>query len=160
MNELGCYPKQRPVRPSTEEQGLGNLGQEAEPLPGTEIDEGETERDVDLIDRGKEPKLSDSEWNRLRTCERPCSREEWRLMTNQMKWRTLGSLGLLTKKETTEAVGEIVGEEEQRIPGPPQFAKAQPPPRLPSTYTKDRPRLDVIKEMTTEGGTEKEKAKR
>ena len=41
------------MRPITEEQGLGNLGQEAESLTGTEIDEGETERDVDLIDMGK-----------------------------------------------------------------------------------------------------------
>ena len=56
LKELGCYPKQRPVRPSTEELGLRNLGQEEESLPGTEIDEGETERDVDLIDREKGPK--------------------------------------------------------------------------------------------------------
>ena len=95
------------MRPSTEEQGLANIGKEAESLPGTEIGEGEIDRGVDLIDREKEPKLSDSEWNRLRTCERPCSKEEWMLMNNQMKWRTLGSLGLLTKKVSTEVVGEI-----------------------------------------------------
>ena len=35
---------QRPVRPSTDEPGLGNLGHEIESLPGTEIDEGETVR--------------------------------------------------------------------------------------------------------------------
>ena len=56
MKELGCYPKEGPVRPRTEEQGLTNLGYEDESLPGTEIEEGETERDVDLTDREKEPK--------------------------------------------------------------------------------------------------------
>ena len=40
LNELGRYPKQRPVRPSTEEQGLRHLGKEEESLPGTEIDDG------------------------------------------------------------------------------------------------------------------------
>ena len=44
------------MRPRTEEQGLTNLGYEDESLPGTEIEEGETERDVDLTDREKEPK--------------------------------------------------------------------------------------------------------
>ena len=44
LNELGCYTKKKPVRPSTEEQGLANLGREVESLPGTEIDEGEIER--------------------------------------------------------------------------------------------------------------------
>ena len=39
------YPAQGPVRTSTEEPRLGNLGQEAESIPGTEIEEEwETER--------------------------------------------------------------------------------------------------------------------
>ena len=88
LKELGCYPKQGPVRNSNAERGLTHLGQEEESLPGTDIEEGWIERDVDLIDREKEPNLTDTEWNRLTTCERPCSREEWRLMTNQMKWKT------------------------------------------------------------------------
>ena len=45
LRELGFYPARRPVLPSTEEPGLGNLGQEIESLPGTDIEEGETERD-------------------------------------------------------------------------------------------------------------------
>ena len=57
----------------------------------------------------------------------------------------------------------ILGESDQRIPGPPKCAKAQPSPRPPSTYTKDRPRLasrlDSIKEMMTDVGSEKEKGK-
>ena len=61
LKELGRYPKQRPVRRSTANQGLRHLGQE-ESLPGTEIYDGETERDVDLVDREKEPKLAESEW--------------------------------------------------------------------------------------------------
>ena len=80
-------------------------------------------------------------------------------MTNQMKWKTLRSLGLLTKKESTEAGGESVGEEEHKIPGPPKCAKAPPPQKPPSTFTKDRPRLDSIMEVTTECGTEKGKGK-
>ena len=40
LKELGCYPKQRPARPSTVEQGLRHLGREEESLPGTEIDDG------------------------------------------------------------------------------------------------------------------------
>ena len=38
---------------------------------------------MDPIDREKEPKLTDKEWNRLAKYERPCSKEEWMLMTNQ-----------------------------------------------------------------------------
>ena len=55
---------QIPVRPGTDEPGLGNLGREIESLPGTEIEEeeeGETEREMDLLDREKEPKLNASE---------------------------------------------------------------------------------------------------
>ena len=48
-------------------------------------------------------------------------------------------------------------EEDQTIPQRPKEAKAQPPPRPPSTYANDKPRLDRIKEATTEKGTEKGK---
>ena len=67
LKELGGYPNQRPVRPSTEEQGLRHLGREAESLPGTEINYGETERDFDLVDRAEEPKITESEWDRSET---------------------------------------------------------------------------------------------
>ena len=59
------------MRTSTDEPGMGNLGQEVESTPVTEIEEGETERDIDLLNRDKEPKLSASERNRLKTRERP-----------------------------------------------------------------------------------------
>ena len=59
------------MRTSTDEPGMGNLGQEVESTPVTEIEEGETERDIDLLNRDKEPKLSAIEWGRLKTRERP-----------------------------------------------------------------------------------------
>ena len=90
LHDLGFYPAQGPVRTSTEEPGLGNLGHEAESIPGTEIEEGETEREVDLINREKEPKLTASEWNRLKTCERPRTKEEWGAMSTQTQWKTMG----------------------------------------------------------------------
>ena len=65
------------MRTRTEEPVLGYLGHEAESIPATEIEEGETEREADLINREKEPKLTASEWNRLKTRERPCAKEEW-----------------------------------------------------------------------------------
>ena len=40
LHEFGFYPVQRPVRPSTEDPGLGDLGREIESLPWTEIEEG------------------------------------------------------------------------------------------------------------------------
>ena len=46
LQDLRFYPVQRPVRPIADEPGLGNLGQEIESLPGTDIEEeGETERE-------------------------------------------------------------------------------------------------------------------
>ena len=56
---------------------------------------------------------------------------------------------------------EREGEGDQRIPEPPKCAKALSPPMQPATYTKEKPRLesrlDCIKEMTTEGWTDKGK---
>ena len=46
-------------------------------IPGTEIAEGITERNKELIDMTKGPKLTVAEWIRLERCERPCSKEEW-----------------------------------------------------------------------------------
>ena len=83
---------QRPVLSSTEEPGLENLGREIESLPGTDIEGGETEREIDLLDREKEPKLNAIEWIRLKTCERPWTKEEWRSMATRGKWKTLENL--------------------------------------------------------------------
>ena len=68
LTELGFCPRRRPVRNSTEQMGRRQTGKEEESLPGTEIEEGQTERDIDLIDRGKEPKLTEKERSRLKTC--------------------------------------------------------------------------------------------
>ena len=121
------------MRTSNEEPGLANLGKEIESLPGTDIDEGEIEREIDLLDREKEPKLAASEWNRLKTCERPCAKKEWRAITTQRKWKTMEDLGLLWKAEEEE------NEEDQKTPGPPKCAKALPPPRPPSTFLMGKP---------------------
>ena len=58
LTELGFYPRRRPVRNSTEEMGKSQTGKEEESLTGTEIEEGQTEGDIDLVDRGKDPKLT------------------------------------------------------------------------------------------------------
>ena len=73
-------------------------GKEEEPLQGTEIEEGQTERDIDLICREKEPKPTEKEWGRLETCERPCSKEGWGLMTSNLKWKTMGEFRTLEKR--------------------------------------------------------------
>ena len=155
LRELGFYPVQGPVREGTEEPGLENIGHEAESIPATEVEEGETEREVDLINREKEPKLTASEWNRLKKCERPCTKEEWRAMSTQTQWETLGYLGLLWKREEDGVKGE------QEIPGPPKCAKAPPPALPPSTYLRGNPRtesrLGSIDEGTDEGETGKGK---
>ena len=54
LKELDFSPAQGPVRAITDEPGLGNLGHEAESIPGEEIEEGWTERDVDMLNRGKD----------------------------------------------------------------------------------------------------------
>ena len=99
LKGLCFFPAQGPVRASTDEPGLGNLRHEAEPIPGAEIEEGETERDADMPNREKEPNLTVSEWARLKACERPCSKDEWGSMTLEMIWGTLVYLGLLYKRE-------------------------------------------------------------
>ena len=161
LQEFRFYSAQRPGRPSTDEPGLGNLGREIESLPGTEVEEGETERGMDLLDREKGPKISAIEWNRLKTCERPCAKEEWRSMTTQRKWKTMENMGLLSKAEEIEGREGEENEEDQKIPGPTKSAKALPPPRPPSTYLKDKPRLGnklgSIDEGSTAVGLVKEK---
>ena len=157
LKGLGFYPEQRPVHPSTEEPGLAKLGQEIESLPGTDLEEGEIERDINLLDKEKEPKPNTSEWNRLKTCERPRTKEEWR-STTRNKWRTMESLGLLWKTE------EKGTEEEQKIPVPPKEERSLPPPTPPSKFLKDKPRGDrklrSIDEGSTEVGVEKGKGEK
>ena len=83
-------------------------------------------------------------------------------MTKQMKWNAMRNLGFLTREGTDESSveKEKTSEEEQKVPQPPQSAKAQPPPRPPSKYANDKPRLDRIKETMTEKEQIKGKGKR
>ena len=109
--------------------------------------EEEAERDIDLLNRDKEPKLSAIERGRLKTCEGPCTEEEWRSVSTKIHWGTMDSLGLLRKREENDIKGE------QEIPGPPKEAKSLPP-MPPSTFLKDKPRneqnLGSIDEGTDE----------
>ena len=109
-----------------------------------------------MIDRTKEPKLTVAEWSRLGRCERPCSKEEWRSMPNNRKWKTLENLGFLQqdeKKSEEEApVEEKATDSDGQVRLPPQSAKPPPPTKPPSTYANDKPRLDSISE-TAEKGT-------
>ena len=114
-----------------------------------------------LIDREKEPGLTEKGRSRLKTCGRPWSKEEWRSMTNNMKWRTLENLGPSKRggERTAETTSEIseAWSVEQNTPPPPQSAKP-PPPRPPSTYANDKPRLESISE-TADKGTSNGKGK-
>ena len=89
---------------------------------------------MDLIDREKEPKLTEKEWGRLKTCEGPCSKEEWGLMTSNAKWQTMGNLGLSKREEKgAEAAPSEKGKPssvEQNAP-PPTPQSAKPPPPMP-----------------------------
>ena len=115
------------------------------------------DREINLLDREKETKLNSSEWNRLKTCERPCTKEEWRSTTARNKWKTMENLGLLWRTE------EKGTEDDQKIPRPPKCAKASPPPMPPSTFLKDKQRMDrklgSIDEGSTEVGVGKGKGK-
>ena len=56
LGSLNLYPRRRPVLPSTEEiEGI----KEDEEIP--ECSEGESGRDLGLVDRPKEPKLTEQE---------------------------------------------------------------------------------------------------
>ena len=129
-------------------------------IPGTEIEEGITERNKELIDMAEEPKLTVAECSRWKRCEGPFSKEEWGEMTNSRKRKTLGNLGLLHQgeKKTVEAPAEaITADNVGQVMPPPQSSKP-PPPKPPSTYANDKPRLESISE-TAEKGTSKGKGK-
>ena len=57
LTELVFYPRRGPVRSSTEELGNPQTEGAEGSIPGTEIEEGMTERNKELIDMTKEPKL-------------------------------------------------------------------------------------------------------
>ena len=142
------------MRVGTEELGAPQIGGEEECLPGTEIEEGITKRSNELIDRTKDTKLTVAEWSALKRCARPCSKEEWRSMRNTRKRKTLENLGLLQQEEkkAEEAPWEAKSTESdgQGRP-PPQSAKPPPPTKPPSSYAKDKPRMDSVIEAVENG---------
>ena len=91
LGGLGLFPRQRPVRGSTEGMGVPKMEEIEDEIP--EKSEGVEERDLNVVDTTKEPKLTIAERNRLMTCERPCSKEEWRGMSTKNKWGALLNFG-------------------------------------------------------------------
>ena len=144
------------MRECTEELGAPQTEEEKGDFP--DIEEAITERNLDVVDMSKEPKLTLEEWNRLKACDRPCSKEEWRGMATSRKWETLGNLGFTHRGGAPgEARTSIqTSENTARAAPPPQSAKP-PPPKPPSTYANDK-RMEISSE-TAEKGTGKGKGK-
>ena len=69
LTELGFYPRRRPVRNSTEEMGKSQTGGERDSPPGADVEGGITEIDMEMMDREKDPELTEKERIRLKTCE-------------------------------------------------------------------------------------------
>ena len=72
------------MRGSTEELAVPKMEEIEDGIP--EKLDGAEERNLNVADATKEPKLTIADRNRLRTCERPCSKEEWMGMSNKNKW--------------------------------------------------------------------------
>ena len=68
--------RRRPVRERTEELEEPKTAEVDEEIPAS-VD-GIEEMNLHLVDMAKEPRLTIAEWDKLKTCERPCSKEEWR----------------------------------------------------------------------------------
>ena len=135
MNALNSLGGQKRKREREEE--------EEEEIPGSIY--GEEEGNLNVVDTTMEPMLTKTEWNKLKTCERPCSKDEWRGMTYKNKWGTLGNLGYACigrkeekkegpKDEVKRAVS-IAGT--PRRVAPPKSANP-PPPKPPPTLGSDR----------------------
>ena len=106
--------------------------------------DGVEERNLNVVDATREPKLTISEWNKLNTGERPCSKEEWGGVARKTKWKTLGNLGFTSRGDKEEKKEEPEEEVKTAVakastPGsvvPPQ--SANPPPKPPSALCHDR----------------------
>ena len=86
---------------------------------------GEEERDLDLADRTKEPRLTPKEKARLQRFERPCSEEERRSTPTWLKWETLGNLKSAyhgEKKAELEVGTARVAPMSAKPPPKPQYA--------------------------------------
>ena len=120
--------------------GIPKMGEIEDGIP--ESLDGAGERNLNVVDATKAPKLTIEERNRLKTCGRPCSKEEWRGMPNKNMWKTLLNLKFAfhgPKEEKTEEskveVGETASTSTRVVP--PQSPKP-PPPLPPSTIGNDR----------------------
>ena len=84
LTALKISHRRRPVLDITDELG-GNQRDGGIP----DCSEGGEERDLDISDRNKEPRLAIQEKAKLPNCDRKCSEEEWRSMAIATKWGTL-----------------------------------------------------------------------
>ena len=140
LGELCLSHRQRPVRGSTEEPGIPKMEEIEDGMPGT-LD-GAGERDLNVVDATKEPKLTIAERNRHKTNERPCPKEEWRGVPNKNTWEKLLNLGcafhgpMEEEKEEPKVEASATAWTSTRVVQP-QITKP-PPPLPPSTLGNDR----------------------
>ena len=97
LGELCFYARRQPVMESTKELGGPKTEEIVDEIPDS-VD-GVEERNLNLADTTREPKLTIAEWGKLNTCERPCAKEEWRGMTRKTKWKTSKNLGFSLRGE-------------------------------------------------------------
>ena len=66
LRVLGLSPRRRPVLDSTEDLVVPKTEWVGNEIP--ECIDGLGERDLNIVDKTKSPKLTISEWNKLRSC--------------------------------------------------------------------------------------------
>ena len=116
---LGIFPRRRPARVSNDERGERGA-------------KGASERDLSVIDRSMRPIMAMNEQTVLASRNRAMEIAEWREMTSERKWQTLGIMGFaFWKKEPTTEVGdgEVVAK---------QVAPKAPHQKAPTTYCGDQ----------------------
>ena len=75
LKDLCFYIRRRQVRECTEQLWGPKTEEIEDEIPGS-ID-GVEERHLNVVDTTKEPRLAITEWGKLKTCERPFSKDEW-----------------------------------------------------------------------------------
>ena len=126
------------MRERTDQLGGTKTGDIEEEIPSSV--NGVEGMDMNVVDTMKEPKLVIAELDKLKTCEIPCSKDEWRGTPSKNKWESLGNLGYPFRGEKKDEKKEepkeevktaVLSAETPRKAVPPQSAK--PPPKPPST---------------------------
>ena len=110
----------------------------------------EEERDLDISDRRRHPRLAIRKKAKLLNCDKPCAEEEWRATPSDIKWRTLATLEFAyrgEKKVKLERDTEKVA---------PASAKPPPPEAPPSTYSRDKDAEKGVGKGKGKGKTPKE----